>query len=389
VGEGVAPLIPTTPVPVSGERFRVVYRVARALAADDSDALARARDIAVEQTVEFPIDLIPPGELRDRVVGRVEGLEPKADGWLTTISYAVESAGGELSQLLNVIFGNYSLKPGVRVERLVLPDALLHRFRGPRFGRDGLRSALGVPRRALLATALKPLGLPTEALAGLAYRLALSGIDVVKDDHGLANQPFAPFAERIPRCAEAVERANRETGGHAIYAPNVTADGEETLRRARQAKTAGAGALLVAPGLVGLGTLARLAGDDEIALPVLSHPAFQGSFVVGPDHGISPGALFGQIARLAGADGSIYPNYGGRFSFSRDECRSIATATTEPLGSLRPVFPVPGGGMRLERVPELLEFYGNDVILLVGGGLFQRGPDLLENVRAFRRMVGE
>ena len=43
------------------------------------------------------------------------------------------------TQLLNVIFGNSSIQPGLRVEDVSLPEALLGRFAGPRFGTAGLR----------------------------------------------------------------------------------------------------------------------------------------------------------------------------------------------------------------------------------------------------------
>jgi ribulose-bisphosphate carboxylase large chain len=378
-------MIPTIPIALSGARFQVIYRIA----APETEALAMARDICVEQTVEFPLELIPAGDIREQMVGRIERFEREADAcWRATIGYAVETTGSELTQLLNVVFGNYSMKPRVRVERLILPDALLAGLRGPRFGQAGLRQTLGIPRRPLLCTALKPMGLPAEALADLTYRLALGGIDIVKDDHGLANQPFAPFAERVARCAEAVARANHETGARSIYAPNVTAGGELALANARLARAAGAGGVLVSPGLAGLGTVARLARSDDVGLPIFSHPAFQGSYVINPDAGIAHGALFGQIARLAGADASIYPSFGGRFSsFSREACEAIAAACAEPLGPIASIFPVPGGGMSVQRVPELLDFYGDDVILLIGGGLFQHGPDLLENCREFRRSV--
>lgn len=380
-------MIPSVPITLSGERFQATYRIARGVASDPSEAMARADEIAVEQTVEFPIALVPDGALRDQVVGQVESLEPVHGGWLATISYAVETAGPDLTQLLNVVFGNSSMKPGIRVEGLDLPAGLLTAHPGPRFGIEGIRAALGVSGRALLATALKPMGLPVGVLAELTYRLALGGIDVVKDDHGLADQGFSPFQERVRRCVEAVERANAETGRRAVYAPNVTADGEATRRRARFAREAGAGAVLVSPGLAGFGQMARLAVDPEVGLPILSHPAFLGSYVVSPDSGIAHAVLFGQIARLAGSDATIYPNFGGRFSFSASECRSIARAAAEAMGPIKPIFPVPGGGMTVDRVPELLDFYGDDVILLVGGGLFQHGPDLVENCRAFRSLV--
>ena len=43
--------------------------------------------------------------------------------------------------------------------------------------------------------------------------------------------------------------------------------------------------------------------------------------------------------------------------------------------------------MTLAKLPEMVEFYGNDVILLVAGGLYGHGPDLGENCREFRQFV--
>ena len=81
---------------------------------------------------------------------------------------------------------------------------------------------------------------------------------------------------------------------------------------------------MMAPGLIGFDLMRELADDDTIALPILTHPALQGSFVTSRN-GISHGVMFGELARLAGADATIFPNFGGRFSFSREECMEIVT----------------------------------------------------------------
>jgi ribulose-bisphosphate carboxylase large chain len=368
---------------LSGERFRVRYR----LSGSEPEAYAKAKDICVEQTVEFPEELLPVNFIRDEVVGRIEAFTAGEGAFFADISYANETTAGEFTQLLNVIFGNISIKPGIRVESLTLPDSLLQAYKGPRFGRSGLRALLNVPSRPLLFTALKPMGLSAAELAELAYQLALGGIDIIKDDHGLTDQCFAPFEERVKRCAEAVAKANRETGQKSIFVANVTAPSHQVLARAQQAKAAGAGGIMAAPALIGLDTMRQLADDDSLSLPVVSHPAFQGSYVTSAENGISHAALFGQIARLAGADTSIYPNFGGRFSFSRAECESIAQATEAPMAHIKTIFPSPGGGMTLERVPELLAVYGRDVIFLMGGGLFKHSRDLVANCRHFRDMV--
>jgi ribulose-bisphosphate carboxylase large chain len=368
---------------LSGERFSVVYR----LAGNEKEAYEKAKDICLEQTVEFPGELIPEGVIREQIFGKIESFEPVDDkGYKAIISYAVEIASGEFTQLLNVIFGNISIKSGIFVEQLILPENILKDYKGPRFGREGLRELLGVKERPLLFTALKPMGLSSKELAELAYKFALGGIDIIKDDHGLSNQVFSPFEERVKLCTEAVNKANRETGNNCIYVPNITAPYREVIKRAESAKKLGAGGLLIAPGLSGIDAMKEIAEDDNIGLPIFAHPAFQGSYVLS-NNGISHHVLFGQNARLAGADATIYPNFGGRFSFTREECKNIELGTRVAMGNLKSIFPCPAGGMTLQSIPESLKVYGKDVIFLIGGGLFKHGPDLVENSKYFRDLV--
>ena len=169
--------------------------------------------------------------------------------------------------------------------------------------------------------------------------------------------------------------------------PNVSGTSDGVSERAILARQAGAGGLLVAPGLVGFDTMRRLADADRMALPILSHPTFHGSFVTGPESEISHFALFGQMARLAGAAVRAFPNYGGRFSFSREDCRGITEAGAASMEHLRPNFAGPAGGMSLFSVPAMIEFYGADVVLLIGGGLHTFGSDLTANCRHFRRLA--
>jgi ribulose-bisphosphate carboxylase large chain len=370
---------------LSGERFSVTYRIA----ADEPAAREIAADICIEQTVEFPEDLIASSAIREGIFGRIESLRDAGGGagFEAVISYAVETAGFELTQLLNVIFGNISIKPRIRVQRIDLGAALAGRFGGPRFGRQGLRGLTGVQGRVLLCAALKPMGLSPAELADLAGKFALGGIDLIKDDHGLADQSFSPFRERVARCAEAVAGANARTGGRCLYLPNVTADGQDILERAAFARSSGAGGLVLSPGLTGFDAMRRLADDDAIGLPVLYHPAFHGSFVMSPDGGLSHGVLFGQLARLGGADGSIFPSYGGRFSFSREQCREIVEGTAADMDHFKPILPCPGGGMTMDSIDDMVDFYGTEAVFLMGGGLFRPGPDLVQNCRVLVERV--
>lgn len=377
-------IIPSFPLTVSGSRFRVRYQIL----GDEKTARSRAEDICIEQTIEYPADLVPEGGIREHVFGRIETfVSTGSNRYDAVISYADEISGYELPQLINIIFGNISMKPAIRVMELDLSDGLLSHFNGPRFGVTGLRELIGVPRRPLLFTAIKPIGLSAQQLADMAYKLALGGLDIIKDDHGIANQSFAPFKERVMRAAEAVANANAKTGLNTLYAPNVTGPVETMVDRIHFAKEAGATGLMLLPGHCGLDFVRRVADDDSIDLPIFVHPAFMGSFALSPDFGVDHFVLHGQMMRLAGADISIMPNYIGRFSYSRDDCYRITRGCAVPMGQIKPIFPGPGGGISPESFADMVIVYGLDVAYLISGNLHRQSPDLTKNAQRFCEML--
>lgn len=354
------------------DAIRLTYTLT---SANRADALARSREIAFEQTVQLPPGS-SPAEVEERFAGRVAALHPvpaEEGRWTATLAYDPVVVGDDLPQLLNLMYGSVSLHSAIRLTEVELPPAVLERLPGPRFGIEGLRRlAHGDEHRPLLCVAVKPLGLSAHQLAELCLRFALAGIDIVKDDHGLANQVNARFAERVQRCQEAVDRANAVTGGHSLYVPNLTGPVEVLGDRLELVRTVGCRAVTVSPLLIGLDTLRWLA--DDSALAILAHPALAGAYFH-PQHGIAADVLLGFLFRVAGSDGVIYPNVGGRFPFTRATCDAINRRLRAPLGAVRRAFPVPSGAFDPARLAHWIERYGVDTIFLVGGGLHEQ-PDL-------------
>ncbi|MDR2762952.1 MAG: hypothetical protein LBB88_10145 [Planctomycetaceae bacterium] len=362
---------------LSGERFHVVYR----LTGTRDEALRIADDICAEQTVEFPIRLLPSGAISERIVGRVEKFEQDCErSFIVTISFAEELAASELTQFLNVVFGNISMKLGIQVISIMPSVGIFKFLRGARFGISGIRELIGVFSRPPLFTAIKPMGLSARDLAELASSFADGGIDIIKDDHGLSDQPFAPFEERVKRCSAAVRESNARTGRRSIYVPNITSSVDRIFERAYFAKGSGAGGLMISPGLIGLDVMRKL--SEEIELPIIAHPAFIGGMAMNLQ-GLSCGVVYGTIMRLAGADATIFPNFGGRFPLTLDDCKDIVTKSREPLGNIPPIFPSPAGGMELKNIKSMLKNYGKDMLLLVGSGLFSQSDNLIENCKKF------
>lgn len=357
---------------------------------------ARARALAVEQSIEMPIEAVRDERVRADVVGEVIEIVPSprfGNAFDVVLALAVETAGDEPGQLLNMVFGNCSLQPDVELVDLTLPEATLAKLPGPRFGVDGWRRAPAstahpAARRPLSCTALKPQGLDARALADLAYVFARAGIDVIKDDHGIADQQCAPFAQRVPLVQRAIARANREKrdasgelAGHAsIYAPTISGGPRRIAAQLAIARAEGVGALLCCPMIIGVPSFTELV-RAEAGVPLLAHPALAGHLR------IAAPLLLGRLFRLFGADATIFPNWGGRFQHSRAECLAIAERAREPLGPHLPTLPMPAGGMRVERVDEIVRAYGADTMLLIGGDLLQAGDALAERAAQFARRV--
>ncbi len=349
--------------------MRVRYELA--LAAGETQR-GKALAIAREQTVEIPRRVAPP-DVERRTIGVVARVEKTgARRARATIDYPWRALVSDLPQLLNLLYGNISLQRGIRITAIEWPEDLLRLLPGPQFGVAGLRELTGVAGRPLVAAAIKPLGLAPRELARLAADCALGGLDIVKDDHSLADQASAPFRERVLAVAEHVARANRQTGRHCLYVPNLTGPVDRLAERLDDLRDAGVRAAMVAPMILGLDTVRALAASAGIAL--FGHPALAGGFVQ-RGQGFAPQLLLGDLFRLAGCDVAIYPNAGGRFPFAIADCRAIQRRLQAPLGERRPAFAMVGGGIDAARLRRFLPEYGDDTIFLVGGSLLAK-PDL-------------
>jgi ribulose-bisphosphate carboxylase large chain len=156
--------------------------------------------------------------------------------------------------------------------------------------------------------------------------VVLGGADIIKDDHGLANQTMAPFRRACEGGERRGGRGQCQVRRSALYFVNVTGHSGYPVDEAFQAKEAGAGGVLLMPGLMGFGVVQALSRDKSFDLPIMTHPSFTGPFVLTPETGGSRTLMYGVFQRLAGSDISVFPNVGGRFGFSVEECLSIAQA---------------------------------------------------------------
>jgi ribulose-bisphosphate carboxylase large chain len=353
-------------------RLRATYHIR----SDARSIEQRAQALAVEQSVEMPVAAVEDAFVRAEIVGQVDTVTDRGDGTFEVcIALASQTVGNDPGQLLNMLFGNSSLQDDLVLHDVDLPSDLTQSFGGPRHGLHGLRRRVGACARALTCSPLKPQGLSPQKLVELAQKYAMGGIDYIKDDHGLADQAYSPFEARVPAVAAALREIDRPAGA-GRYVPSLSGDLETMRRQMGIAVAAGVDSVMVAPMIAGLSNFHRLVRDyPQIAF--VAHPAMAGAAR------IAPALLLGKLFRMLGADAVVFPNHGGRFGYSPDTCRALAREALGWREQLEPAVPVPAGGMRTDRVREMLDFYGANVMLLIGGALLEAGAHLVEATAAF------
>lgn len=309
-------------------------------------------------------------ELRARHAAVVAACEPVGDSIArVVIDVPVDNVGASLPQLAATLAGNvFELRDitGLRLVDFELPAELERAFPGPAFGVAGSRAASEVFDRPFIGTIVKPsVGLSPEATADLVATLGVAGIDLVKDDELIGDQPYSPLAERVRAVRGALRDVEQSTGRRVTYVPNVSGDIEHMLRGAELAAAEGAGAAMVCVHAVGLAGVLEL--RRAAVLPVHGHRAgwglvARGSTALGP-------AAHAHLWRLAGVDQLHVGGLRSKF-FESDDSVAESMAACRAPGEHRPVLPVISSGQWGEQlVDTVAAAAGPDFAYLAGGAI--------------------
>jgi len=253
--------------------------------------------------------------------------------------------GPRLPNLLSAVCGEGTFfSPGIPIVKLLdihFPDSFLAHFDGPQFGIRGIRDLLQVYDRPIFFGVIKPnIGLPAEAFSEMGYLGWLGGLDIAKDDEMLADAHWCSLERRSALLGDARKKAEQETGRRKIYLANIT-DEVDRLRDLHDvAVRNGANAVLVNALPVGLSAVRMLRKHAEV--PLVAHFPFTASFSRLRNYGLHTRVIT-RLQRLAGFDAIIMPGFGDRMRTEEAEVLGNVEACLEPMGSIRPCLPVPGG----------------------------------------------
>lgn len=350
-------------------------------------------------------------ELRERHAARVEAIReldaanvpslpgagtPKDGGTLyrraeVELSWPLANLGPSLPNLMATVAGNlWELKPfsGMRLLDLTLPPAFLERYCGPQFGVSGTRRLCNVYDRPVIGTIIKPsVGLTPQATAELVRKLAEGGIDFIKDDELQADGPHCPFEERVAAVMRVLRDHADRTGKLVMYAPNITGEIDEMLRRHDTVAASGGTCVMVSIHSVGLPALAAL--RRQAAVAIHGHRNGWGLLGRSPAIGVSFVA-WQKLWRLAGIDHVHCNGLANKFCEPDDSVIASARECLKPMfdipGKGCEIMPVFSSGQTARQAPATYAALGGtDLIFAAGGGIMAHPGGVAAGVRSLQQ----
>ncbi|AZN42059.1 2,3-diketo-5-methylthiopentyl-1-phosphate enolase [Paenibacillus albus] len=304
------------------------------------------------------------------------------------IAYPDINFSRDLPALLVTVFGKLSMDGKIKLLDLDFSSDFVSAFPGPKFGISGIRDLLGVYERPLLMSIFKSvIGHDLHNLRDQFYKQALGGVDLIKDDEILFENPLTPLEKRVEACMEAARQAEAETGQKLLYAVNLTGPTSKLASQAKRAIAAGANALLFNVLAYGYDVLHELSSDPEISVPIAAHPAMAGALYPSPHYGIAAPLLLGKLMRLAGADLALFPSPYGSVVMPREENLAVQAALIDAALPVRTSFPVPSAGIHPGLVPLILRDFGTEVVVNAGGGIHGHPMGTAAGGHAFRQAM--
>jgi len=294
-----------------------------------------------------------------------------------------------LASFLTLTIGNNQGMGDVEYAKMYdfwMPPAYLRLYDGPATDISDLWRVLGRPvvdGGFIVGTIIKPkLGLRPQPFAKAAYDFWLGG-DFIKNDEPQGNQVFAPLKETITAVADAMRRAQDDSGEPKLFSANITADDHhEMVARGNFiletfAENADHVAFLVDGYVAGPAaiTTARRQFPNQY---LHYHRAGHGAVTSPQTQRGYTAFVLAKMSRLQGASGiHVGTMSHGKMEGEVDD-KNIAYMIERDSADgpffhqewqgMRPTTPIVSGGMNALRLPGFFDNLGHSNLILTAGG---------------------
>lgn len=356
-----------------------LYEISKALALGQSignpeiRSVYETEELFEKSSVKITAD---PEELKKKKKGYVvfafplDNLNIKEDG---------------ISQLLCHLMGGHLDIDAIRQCKLLeleFPKDFLDAFKGPRFGVSGIREFTKAYNKPVLGSIIKPkVGLTKEKLLDIVKELIDGGVDFIKEDEIMSNPAIAPLEDRVAYIMKYINNCGRKI----IYAVCLNSDYPYFLKRSKRVYEIGGNCvhLNIWAGLSAYKAL------RDLDLPLMLFFQKSGDKIFTNekhDFNISWNVVC-KLARIMGVDfiqAGMWGGYSHNEEFTLREVINILTGAQEDF---KGVLPSLSCGMHPGLVNAILNKFGCDVMLNVGGAVHGHPSGSKAGARAMRQAI--
>ena len=329
-------------------------------------------------------------DVRQKLSGKMVGYfeiptdSPSRRAAVVQLAFPIDAWVDNVPMMLLSIAGNcFAYSDKLRLLDIFLPDDLLAKFKGPKFGVPGIRELTGVADRPLSLHIIKPkMGMTPQQVGNQCFQTAIGGVDMMKDDEMTSDVYNSTYEDRLKAVMENLEKAKAKTGRKPIYLLSITDEPQRMFDKAAHAVELGANGLLVCYS-AGLGVLRQLAEDPAINVPIMLHC----SHMIAAQPRIA-WPVFAKLIRICGADLMLTPTMWSSIPMvSLEEGIRTSQVKLAPLGHIKPIFPMPCAGIYPGLAPILIGEYGPDIVIPAGGGMLGHPDGYTAGAKSWRQAI--
>ncbi len=279
--------------------------------------------------------------------------------------------------LVNIMGGQLDIDiiEKCHVKDILFPEQVLSKFKGPKFGIQGIREFTGVQDKPVLGSIIKPkTGIAPQVLLEMVKQLVEGGVNFIKEDEILSNPSFCKIEDRVPLIMDYLKDKQ------VIYSVSIHADYPYILDRVKQVHELGGNSVHV-NFWCGLGVYKAI---RDLDLPIFLHFQKSGDKIfTNRNHDFYiDWIVVCKLAALMGVDFIHAGMIGGYYKWEEEETVD-AVKVLNSLGTM----PALSCGFHPGLTDWVTSKVGNDYMANVGGAIHGHPNGTVAGATAMRQSI--
>ena len=305
---------------------------------------------------------------------------------LVRISYPVVLFRHDMSSILSILYGEIVVPENIRLISVDFHPAFLDHFKGPNLGIRGIKDAVGIHHRPLVAGTLVSLnGIDKEGFKNIIRQSSEGGLDIIRESEIFFDDAMIPFEERIKIASDIVSEFSQKFGKNILYAPFITGSITEISEKVNIGIEEGITLFTLNLFPLGFENLHFL--SDTYKAGFIVNPGYPPFFFENDLFGIQPTVFYGRFLRMAGADLVIVPSPYRNKTTPHHRSVEVANSLTENFENINQSMPVIYGEIKPKDIYRIFTDFGNQVVIDIKDAYTTHKKGIKEGAKAYMDII--